>query len=330
MSAAPPYQPKAIHGQGIGMLPAAVMAFKQASHKKKVEKSRGLVDEWLAQQTDPDAQKKLEQLAQSDPKIAKVLEQKKKELSKVHDEAMKDPNSAAAQGIQLAYRDQQAKEQQKQEAEEQRLKMQYMQSQIAAEQARAEQWRQLGEAAGRKGEVSPEDIYKQQQQNERTKMIVQGGLDRTVVSITNMNSRAAAKIASLEKIAAAAQEGANKRAGMRGQQSQAATAMLRQYKNIQSEITNLDREQKDMQDNMARSPVTSWLSGAAEDYQARSLEIESKRAALEGRLQQLDESVNQMQQGGVLPEIPTPISSGATDQPNNPPANVKIHDFTKR
>jgi len=329
MSAQPTYQPKSVSGHGIGMLPAAVMAFKQASHQKSVQKARGLVDEWLAQQDNPDTQKNLEKLAQQDPKIAKVLEEKKKQLAKVHDEAMKDPNSAAAQGIQLAYQDQQAKEQQKQAAQEQQMKMQQMQAQMQAEQARAQYWKQYGEAAERKGEVTPEDIYKQQQQNERTKMTIQGGLDRTVLSITNMNTRTNAKIASLEKIAALHEKGSSERAKMRGQQSQAATAMIRQYKNIQSEITNLDREQKDMQDNMAKSPITSWWSGASAEYEARSQAIEAKRTMLEGRLQQLDESVSQMQQGGVLPQdsdIPTPVTSGATDHPAGP----KIHDFTNR
>lgn len=297
-AATPPRPQGGVSGHGaFGTIIGSVMAVKQKMSNDKREKARALAGQYIAMMNSGDP--KLQQAAQQllgDPKNHKIF-----------DKAISDPNSPEYQGVQMAYRDVMKEDQAKQSFQEMQARIQQQQALAQQEQARA---RDLQSLATTRGQVTESEVYKEEQKNERTKMQIDARLQQSRQSIEAMNKRAANSIASLEKRAALAQRGAKERAGMRQQQSQAANAMLKEYRNIQSEISNLDREQKDMQDNMSRSPITSWITGQADEYTARSAMIESKRTQLETRLQALDASVDAMTQGGVIPREASAAKAG--------------------
>lgn len=340
MTAQPQRPPQRTSASGIAAIPMAAYQIKQKMHNDKVQKTRAAVNEWIAMQDNPDAQKELQKAAQQDPKIAKILQKKQQDFAKLSEKAMKDPNSAEAQGIQMAYRDQQGKEQQDIATQEAKSKMQQQQAitehnraLAIQEQARA---RNIDKKTDQSGEVTDKDKFQADQKMRLVQYKVQGDLQKAGLAVTALQQRAQQKIDSLERIAkmheagadsraAMRESGANKRAGMRSQQNYALTAMTKEYGNIKSEIANLDKEQKSAMDDLIKNPISSWATGQDDAFQSRSAAIDGQRRELEARLGALDASVNAMSQGGVIPRDPGP---GTIPTVTKTGSGVTVHDFT--
>lgn len=334
LSATPPKQAGSVAARGIGSLPGAVIAVKQQMQRSKSEKARQLTGQYLAMKNSADP--KIQQAADAllaDPKNHKIFAK-----------ATTDPSSPEYAGVQMAYRDMVAQEQQSQAMEEMRAKIQEQQGRAQQQAAMAQQEQQRARLYGRQADIAgtatEKDQFQEQQKNLRAQMQVNARLQQSRQSIDAMLQRTKATVESLENRAKLHEQnanyraglherGADKRAGMRQQQNQALNAMLKQYKNIQSEITNLDREQKAAQDDLIKNPISSWVTGQDEQFQANSAQIDAKRQGLEAQLAALDASVDAMTAGGVIP--PPAAAPTVPSEPIGvtPPAGAKVYDFTK-
>jgi hypothetical protein len=328
----PPKQPSAMRASGVAAFPAAAFAIKQKLHGDKVEKYRALANEWIAQQQNPDMERTLQESAKNDPKIAKALEAKKKEFVKMVDEAHTDPNSAASQGIQKAYRDQEQREQQRFNMQEMQAKMEQQRALAAQEQARAQDYARLAQT---RGEVTPVEEFKEQQKNMRASAQINSRVQMQQNSLESLETRAANRIMSLEKIskmleqgrnarASQAEGGKDKRAGARFKTQQSAVAdMIKQMNAIKGQITNKKNELKNIQDQATK--WQNWVTGDSDALNMQATGIQSDLQDLDAQFNQIDMKVTMLTQNGVIPEAPTqsaPAPGGASGQPT-------IHDFTK-
>ena len=315
-SAQPTYQKPGVSGHGVGMFPAAVMAIKQKMHGDKVQKFRGLANEQLAMQQDPDTQAKLQQAASKDPNMQKALDKKQKEFVKMMDDAQKDPNSAAAQGIQLAYRDQQQKDAQQQSFEQTRLAMEEIRARIQAEMQRGQYWQQIGAAAGRKGEVTEEDRFKADQKEQVAREQINARLSMNKDNIAARRKNLTDQIASLEKRTAMQQKGAMARTKERVASDQAIAAMLKQYKNVESRYNTLDREQTALEKEISDKPFGSWMTGEDDVYKAKIGAIDAQRKVLDDQMDQIGDTIDQMTQGKLIPGTASATPEGEKAAPS--------------
>ena len=325
------YQTKSIRASGVGALPAAAMAITQKFHNDKVKKYQLLTTEYLT-----DKWQDLEQQAQKSPEIAKVLEKKKKEFSKMVLEAQKNPGSAAGQGIQNAYREMQQQDAQQMQFQEMQMKIQEagarMQAELMRAQAEQQRARAYEEMVGKKGEVTPEDELRIENQNKRAAAAIDAKLKMNRDGIESRRQNVKDQIASLEKRVGMQQSGANYRAGLheagankrskdRIAQDQATNAMIKQYKNVETRYATLDREQTALEKEVADKPISSWMTGQDDIFQAKSAALDARRQALDAEMDQIGTQINQMTQGNIIPAAPAAQSGGGS--------GPTIHDFTK-
>ena len=326
-SAMPQRQSGRSSASGVAQIPFAAMAIKQKIHSNAVQKYRALANDWLAQQQNPDSQKSMQQAAQNDPNIAKALEKKQKEFTKMSDEAMKDPNSAAAQGIQAAYQDQRSKDAQQQEAQMNQAKLQEQQARAESERALAYFRTKMGDT---RGEVTPEDQYKASQQNWRMSQQIASRSQQLTQRLTAQSNENKLRLDQMKQIAEMKESGLNKRSSQRQAQSQAAMTLYHQAQALDVQYRSLVTEHSNLQTNLSSHAAMNWVTGEGDDLQAKLAENEAKQQELSQKLQSVYSSFDQMQAAGVIAQpqsdIPTPMSSGATDRPKSGPV---IHDMTQ-
>jgi hypothetical protein len=285
---------------GQGMFPAiigGVIQAKRAFANQKMEKARQLANSWIALAGGGDPQLKQQADAMmNDPKVHKIF-----------DKAMKDPTSPEAQGIQMAYQDQQQKDLQKMAIQEQRTKAQQVYALMMAEMSRARQSEAAGNLSQTRadmyGQVTDAERYKQQQQNQRTMATIQARMQMARNALEGMDRRARMRIGALERIAALHEKGATGRATMRTQQNQALNAKIKQYKNLQSEVANLIHQQKDLDADILNHPVAEWVSGQSDEYQAKAAAIADRQQTLQQQMDDLNSEINDMTTGGVIPSM---------------------------
>ena len=87
---------------------------------------------------------------------------------------------------------------------------------------------------------------------------------------------------SLEKRAKMHEAGATGRSKARIAQDQATNAMIKQYKNVESRYSALEREQTALDKEIADKPIDSWMTGRERGFKARSDKINAKRVMLDG------------------------------------------------
>lgn len=317
-------------------LPFAVQGIKQEMHQGKVQKYAALASEWVAMQQNPDAQKAVDQAAQKDPKMAKALESKKKEFVKMVDEAQKDPNSAAAQGIQKAYKQLTQQDEQKmkyqqfqQQMQEMSMRMQQMQAQTRAQNALADQRAQYGE-------VTDRDKYMEQQKNQRIADTIKGRLGQVQTQMQGAQKRLEEHIASSEKLGKMFEEGRNKRAanseaGKNSRQNKTIAAREKSQKSALDSITKemnavrgeMQAKAKDLKDTQEQlGKVTTWAVGDSDEVQMRAAGLQQDINQLSMRATALDSQWQMMIQGGALPKEQAPAPSASGGGP-------VIHDFSK-
>lgn len=308
-SAMPARQPSAISGHGaLGMVFGGIMMAKQKMSQDKQQKARAIAGQYIAITNGGGDTSQFLQ----DPKVHKIF-----------DKALKDPNSPEAQGIQQAYQDVQRQDQMKQQMELAKAQIdatiQYRKAQ--EEQARATaNWRDT--QAGTIGQVTDRDKYLEGQKNQRASQAIQAKLEISSNGIKAAGQRAEAKIKSLEGIAskleagrnaraAASEAGKDKRAGQRLAQTQSAVKdIMKQYSNVRSEISNLEKEQATAEKNA--KGIEAWVTGDADMYNAQAQGIQAQLDKQKALLDQYDAGFNAMIASGAVsaPAVSTTPTAG--------------------
>jgi hypothetical protein len=313
-AATPPREPKQISGRGaFGSIIGGVMAVKQKMSQDKQQKARAIAGQYIAMMNSGDP--KLQQAAQqllADPKNHKIF-----------DKAISDPTSPEYNGVQQAYQDVVREDQQKAAWQQLQQQMSEAQARMVAEQQRGKYWEQMGEAAGRRGEVTPEDRFKAEQKAQQIKDQIAARKETNDANIAARRKNLEAQIASLEKRTSMQQKGAMARTKERVASDQAIAAMLKQYKNIEQRYSTLDREQTTLEKEISDKPVGSWLTGEDDAFRSRISAIDAQRKVLDDQMDQVGAAVDQMTQGKLIPKKNQEASAGKSTQP-------KIHDFSKK
>lgn len=314
MSATPPRPTSAIAGSGIGMIPAAVAAIKQGMSQKKAQKARASASEWIAIQQDPNMKKQLEELAKSDPKLAKVLEKKQQDFIKMYDNAIKDPNSPEYQGIQMAYRDQLSQEQQKIEMTKMKAQADAEQAKVGAEQARGKQEEAHAalyeKQAEQEGQVTPakqaEITQKNAAQAEATKRIqmqVDQRIKTTRMQIDGMLKATDKRVAAMRDALGVSKD------------DKTVSNLAKDYSNLNAQIKTLNDESSKMQKDLSDHPIKYEMWSTEEGAKIRN-KIEANQAQtqiLQQQLKLIEQKRQIMLQMGVLP--PETGNIGTTQEP---------------
>jgi hypothetical protein len=345
VSAQPPKQPTQTRASGIAALPFAVMGIKQKMNQDKVQKYRALTNAWIAKQQNPDIEKAMQQRAKANPDVAKALEKEQKEFVKMVDEAMKNPDSPAGQGIQQAYRDQKMQDVQEEKFQQMQTQMQAMQALEQQRQALAERERAQAEkerkATGQMGTVTEKDRFAAQQKAQLQTNALNAKMNQMRLQSSTIISTTQNRLQSAERQTHERVEGGKEQARIRAEATIGAARMraaaakqndfiVSRYRIINQQATELDRQQKALQDHIDKTTHLGglWEPDDLQDVQSQIAQIEAQRQFLQGQLQQLQSEDQFYQSKGI---IPTPVTSGATDQPNapqsggKPSAGVVIH-----
>jgi hypothetical protein len=274
-------------------LVAAVMAVKQSQSQNKMQKARQLTSQYLAlkQNGDPQVQKTADAMMQ-DPKVHKIF-----------DKAINDPSSPEYQGVQMAYRDIEDQEQRQKQ-------MQEMQSKIESQSALSQQRLSLAQQesayaeraktqASQMGQVTPAEQAKLDEKMKQATIQIQGRLDQTQMQTSTMLKVVDARVSAMRDVArinAGAKLGA---AGMR--QQAASQAIFKEYKALQDQANELDRQSKDLKAHLDKN--THWYGDAddADEVQGQLMQIETKKAVLAQQFQMLQQKDQLFQRQGVIP-----------------------------
>jgi hypothetical protein len=307
MSAGPGYQTKSVAARGAASLPMAAYAINQKLHNDKVQKYRGLANKWIAMQSNPDMQKQRQEQAKSNPEIAKVLAKEDKEFAKMVKEAQ-DPSSAADQGIQLAYKDQQMKEMQQQEFQQKLSDMRAQEEQrLASAVFRRQQESQMGQ-------VTPAMQFKEQQKFGQQAQQIAGRLQQTQLTTSRMLEATKLRLASAErqtKVKAGATLGA---AALRANATN--SAIVKEYQAIQQQANELDRRSKVLQDHLDKNTHLGglWEPDDMAEVQQEMGQIEAQKQMLAGQMQMLQMKDQFYQKQGIIP-IAGSSGQGTQDDP---------------
>jgi hypothetical protein len=309
MSATPPKRAGNTTGHGMMAIPAAVMQAKQNKQRSKTEQARQLAGQYLAMKNsdDPKVQQAADQLL-ADPKNHKVF-----------DKAVSDPSSPEYAGVQMAYRDQLAQEQQGQAMQEMRAKVQEQQAAAQQKQALAAQEQakaaDLRKQTEQRGTVTELDQAKLDAKMEQVTAQIKAKMLQTQTSTQAMLQAVNARVAGAVKVAGIKEQGAKTR-----QASKIDTYILGEYKALQGQLNELDRQTKDLTSHLDKT--THWYSDPDDknDVQQQLAQIDAQRGVLMQQYQMLQQKDQAFQRSGLVapPQSTTPG-----------PNSVTVHDFSK-
>jgi hypothetical protein len=335
-----------IRVQGIASLPFAAMAIKKKMTDDKVNKYRTLANEWVAKKMDPTADKADQKRASENPEIAKALAKKDKEFVKMVDEAMKDPSSPAAQGIQAAYRDQQKQDQKEQLDQQMQERMRQMQTLELQRQAVAQreqaQAGKVDKETDQMGSVTDKDKFQAQQKLQLQANDISGKFKRLGLQTGTMITIAQNRIASAKDQTHERVEGSKEvaRIGAKGKTDSASIAaaarrqqttdyIVKRYDAVNKRLIELDKRGKEIQDHIDKNTHLGgmWTPDDLAESQKQLEEIAAQQGILQGEFQGLQSQDQFFQSKGWIAPVdmtggdglPTPATSGATDHPAGPP-----------
>ena len=225
---------------------------------------------------------------QKDPKVQKVLQ------------TVSDPKKAMSPysiGVQRAMQASQQKAMQQAEMEKTQAQAAQAQQTAAAEAARAALYKKQAEQSG---EVTDLDRFNKASDKEKQQMIN----DRVTTQVNAQNKRnqdridADIKIANIHAAAIKAAKGPD----------DLVKSLQLEAKNLNDQLTSIDKQHKALQDSMDKNPVTNWLSGDGKAKQAQMANLDGQRRQVEGQMKQLEGKLTQMQQGGLIKIDPSSIS----------------------
>jgi hypothetical protein len=342
----PAKQQSGIRASGIAALPFAAVAIKQKITQDKITKYRAMANEWIANKMDPTSASAMQKKAKENPDIAKALAKKDKEFVKMVDEAMKDPTSAAAQGIQQAYRDQKKEDEKAQMDQQMQERMRQMQAIEDRQRSQADLARsQAGKTdkqTDQMGQHTERDEFLAAEKGKAQTAKLQSDLDRarlqTGTQITLLQGRIKAwdgladkNNASKERIAAGNVAGrkdvaTTQVAGRRDVASIMATrkqqvaktiadGLSKRAKSYIEQLKAVEKHRKDVQDHIDK---TTHLFGYMHDddfgeQQAMLKDLDLQQQFLDKQISDLQSDEQGYQKGGLLP--PIDAASGAGDTP---------------
>ena len=302
-----PGVPMSAGGQGVTerfrQMPGAAFRIQQEMHQRNVEKYRQLANRWIAMASQGDPMKVLAQQGQASPEMGKAVEKLKKEFTKMIKDAM-EPNSAASQGVQMAYQDQEKQQQQ-------RMATQQLMAEIQRQQAMAQYYSQRPEeTAFKEEELDKRQQVAEQGKFQRFQMQTQARWQQQQTQIQAALTKLKSQQDFLKQITQMKEASATGRARMRTQQANAANVLLKQCQDYDSELGRLVAERNNLQKEIAEHPLSGLIGGESDEMQLQMQTVDQQIAGVMQQIQGINTQIGAMTAGGILPSTPAPQGGG--------------------
>jgi hypothetical protein len=318
MTATPGYQKGGVAARGIGAIPGAAIAITQKLHNDKVQKTRAMVNEWIALQMNPSNKKAMEDAAKGDPALQKILQKKEADFAKMYHKAAADPGSPEAQGIQLAYKDQQGKEDQQIKVQQAQAAMQTQaaeaQQRMALAQRQQSESEKIQKQTEQMGKVTEKDAAANKVKEDAIKARGEQVTAQIQAKLTQVSTQTKAMLEATKIRASATVTSASIRASgtvraAQARQSQADKYIQGEYKSLNQQLTELDRDSAALMKQLKDD--THWYGDddAKADVQQKLAQIDAQRQMYTQQFQMLQMKDKAFQQTNVTPP-PTTTQGG--------------------